>query len=149
MNADDFVKKSYKVQMDFNVSGLVPPRFSTEDLQKGIEKWLSEIEQDSDIYDGEDESYVWATFPEDFEYEIDEYQVDFVESMECEHCGHLPEYFGPRIYMKSSGIEWCEGCGENYLSTSEKKYLKKERKKFKKKALKAKIEELKRELDEL
>jgi hypothetical protein len=83
------------------------------------------------------------------EYKILQYEIDFVESMDCEHCGHIEDYFGPRIYETNSGIEWCEGCGEHYLSTSEKKFLKKERKKFKKKFLKAKIEELQKELKEL
>jgi hypothetical protein len=148
MNADDFVNKNYKVQINFNVSGEVPPRFSPQDLKKGIEKYLSEIEQDSELYD-DSEYYHWATFPEDFEFHIDEYEIDFVESMDCEHCGHMSEYFGARIYMKDSGIEWCQNCGESYLSSSEKKWVKKKGKKFKKQLIKNKINALKEELDGL
>lgn len=148
MNADDFKNKKYKVEATFHVSGMVPPRFSVEDLKKAIENALGEMEQDSELYDDK-EYYHWATFADECDMSIEEYEVDFVEEMSCEHCGSMHDYYGPRIYVVDSGISWCGSCGDSYLSESEKKWIKKEGKKFKKKLIKKKIEDLQNELSNL
>lgn len=151
---DTFVNRNYKITMSFNMSGDVPPQFTEEQLKRQIENLihtdLGEVEIDSEIFDGEKEDYFWTLFPDgEIDIDIEGYQVDFVQNIDCEHCGVINDYFGPRIYVTKSGIVWCESCGDNLLTDDQKKSIEKKGKKFKKKLIKEKIESLKEELKSL
>tara|TARA_R110000851_G_scaffold331787_2_gene506518 strand:- start:295 stop:753 length:459 start_codon:yes stop_codon:yes gene_type:complete len=144
---DTYVNRNYTITMSFKMCGDVPLAFNQDQLKDKIKDLLGEVEIDSEIFDGEKEDYFWTLFPDgDIEIDAERIDVDFVHDIECEHCGQINDYFDARIYVNSSGIVWCYACGNNLLSDSHNKFIKKERKKFKKKLIKEKINSLKEDL---
>tara|TARA_R110000851_G_scaffold131429_5_gene265395 strand:- start:30764 stop:31264 length:501 start_codon:yes stop_codon:yes gene_type:complete len=147
---DTFVNRDYKITMTFNMSGDVPPRFTEEQFRDKIESFFSELEIDSEVFDGETEHYFWTlSLDGDIKIDIKGYEVEFVEEFDCEHCGSYTDYFGPMVTLTDSGTTWCESCADTWLSENQKEFIEKERKKFKKKLIKKKIESLREDLKNL